>query len=160
MNLYILLTQSPPPCSPVPLLSPRCYLGLLGGKLTAAVLLCPAHTAPTLCPLPCLVSLPLVAQAGAEMLVLMTVGNTNQRGDFFLFSFLPLDLLALLYLSTSSQHIFCFLSVCAAGWGENLFLASRRGAGMQQHCTATLRGAGLGAEPGGERLLVYEHGWH
>lgn len=51
--------------------------------------------------------------------------------------------------------------VCLCCWmGGNMFPASRRGAGMQQRCTATLRGAGLVAEPGGERLLVYKHGWH
>lgn len=99
VNRRVKLVHFTNPASPCPAVqsSPPWYLRMPGGTVEAAELLCHAHGVQTLLAIPFLVSLPLVIQAGAEVFVLITVGNTNQKGTFF-YSCLPLFFLSECFL--------------------------------------------------------------
>lgn len=109
--------------------------------MAAAELLCHAHGVQTLLATPSLVSLPLVIQAGPEMLVLITVGNTNQKGTFFYsclhlhFPFRVLPFSVLFLFGSVHARGGCSTSSVEEGPGQSL--------GMQQHRMAMLRGLGL-----------------
>lgn len=142
--MYILLIQPPPALQPSPCPVPPWYLRLLGGMLAAAAaaLLCCAHGVQTLPAPPLPNSLPLIARAGAEMLLLIIVGNTNQRGTFCC------SCLHLCFLSASFQQIFSVSHPSVFPGGCGAFPCSRTG--------TTLQGLGLVRK----RLLGCESGWH
>lgn len=111
-----------------------------GSSSSSIALLCSWGADPASPPLPN--SLPLIARAGAEMLLLIIVGNTNQRGTFCC------SCLHLCFLSASFQQIFSVSHPSVFPGGCGAFPCSRTG--------TTLQGLGLVRK----RLLGCESGWH
>lgn len=101
--MYILLIQPPPALQPSP-----CPVLPLVFKAAGRDAGSSSSIASTLLPN----SVPLIARAGVEMLVLIIVGNTNQRGTFHC------SCLHLCFLSASFQQTFSLshLSEFPGGW--------------------------------------------
>lgn len=108
--MYILLIQPPPALQPSPSPVPPLVFKAAGrdvGSSRSIALLRSWGADPASHSLPN--SLPLIARAGAEKLVLIIVGNTNQKGTFCC------SWLHLCFLSASFQQIFS-VSVRRSSW--------------------------------------------
>lgn len=104
------------------------------------------------------------------MLILLTVGNTNQRGDFYSFFFIIFYFFFYVFfapgpagpshLSTSSHPTLSFLSVCAAGQGRCVPWLQERALGCSDAALSRSGDQGWWQEvvgpvaPGGERPLA------